>query len=151
MRFLIASYHNIPFKWFILSTLPNSINDLITINNAFNYVTLYYLVFYLNTSFTNAKITSYLKLLKIVNKSKLNILIKKRLTTIDQIINDFRLSQNDFDFTLCSYNGGVFLLCLSFPFILLFKADDTLTKVFGIFLYIQAFTLGLCTIFLTNS
>ena len=153
IRFLIASYQNIPFKWFILSTLPNSINYLIIMILGYNYVSIFYLVFFLNTFFTNVRLRSYsyLKLLKIKNKRKLNILIKKRLATIDQIINDFKLSQNDFDFTICSYSGGGYVLFLSFPFILLFKTDDILSKFFSASLYLQGVIILIWTIFLTNS
>lgn len=141
-RVLVFAFFKIDFKWFILISLPSTIVS-ITLNSVlFNVISFYYLVFCLNSFFMTAKLRSFsqrFSSLLINNKSdnKLIFNINRNLVHLSKLIKNFKLSQKDFDFTLCCYNAGMFIVCLSFPYILLFQTDDLFSKCICTSLYIQ--------------
>lgn len=155
-RVLFVAYYSIPIWSILLCTLPTAVAYITFIMLIFRYVTSFYLIFYLNSLFKSAKLKSLANSSMILSKSqtivprKLELTVSRNLGHLDEIIKNFKISQKDFDYTICSYNGGLLVVLFSFPYLLFFRTDDWFSKLFCSCLYIQSMLLAVYTIVVAN-
>ena len=122
----------------------------------FRLLTAYYLIFWLNSLFTTAKLRSLsssnlaLAGAQTVALKKLEFVMSRNLSHLDGIIRNFKISQQDFDYTICAYNSGLFVVLFSFPYLLFFRTDDWFSKAFCSCLYIQSMLLAVYAIVAAN-
>lgn len=154
-RVLVASYTTIDLKWFILVTLPSAIHFQLHFFFLFKIVISYYLVFGFCCLFFTCKLKSlnyqysYI-LAKNLDVKKFNIVISKNLLHLNQIIKSFGFSQRHFNLTVFTYESGLFAICFSFPYILIFQTDDLISKLFGTTLFIQCSFISLWIVIRPN-
>ena len=121
---------------------------------AFRMLYTFYLIFYSNALFMTAKLKSLahrnLSLSKAIVPRKFEHIVQINLSHVDEIIRNFKLSQNDFDYTVCAYNSGMYIVLLSFPYLIFFQTDDWYSKLFCGCLYAQSMLLAVYTIIAAN-
>lgn len=148
IRVSIVAYSTIELKWFLFCTLPNLISFLILITFIFNIVISFYLIFALNCLFLVTKLKSisyqhFALLTRLIKERKLNIVVQTNLVHFNQIVQNFNLSQKDFNYSIASYNSGLFIVCFSFPYLLFFQTDDLISKFFCASLYLQSMIIAI--------
>lgn len=123
----------------------------------FRILTTFYLIFFLNSLFMTAKLKSLsqrnltLSGAQTMAPKKFERIVQRNLNHLDEIIKNFKLSQNDFDYTVSAYNSGMFSVLFSFPYLLFFQTDDWFSKMFCSCLYGQSMLLAIYTIIAANT
>ena len=153
-RVLYAAYKTIPLEWVLFCTLPNAICYIVLVMIVFRMLYTFYLIFYSNALFMTAKLKSLahrnLILSGAIVPRKFEHVVNRNLSHLDEIIRNFKLSQNDFDYTVCAYNSGMYIVLFTSPYVFFFQTDDWFSKLFCGCLYAQSMLLAVYTIIAAN-
>ena len=151
-RLVYLSYNHIPFHWIILSTIPNLLLFLFMTRKAFALYYYYVLIFFSQTLFIQKSLRSLRDRRSVRlpdNKSKLRLLCERNLTQFNYVINNFRQSQRNLNYTF-SYSLGLVLIAFNFPYLALFTDMDILSFLVTVSLYIQCMATTIWLLILSN-
>lgn len=147
VRVFILAYHEIPFKWFLFSTLTNAISYVFLMSYAFQIYNYFVLIYFASSMFIYKSLKSIsnqysIYSLKKLEKSKLDQFTRINLIQFNKLITIFKYGQMNFNYTfsLCS---GVITICYNYPYILLFTDLDLTSFIITFGLYLQGLIISL--------
>lgn len=154
-RVLIMAYLEIPFKWFLFSTLPNAISFSFATYCAYYLYNYFTMIFFANCMFIHKSLKSLsshysISSLQRLKKKKLNLFVKQNLKQFNRLLILFKYGQMNFNYTF-SYCSGLIVICFSYPYILLFTNLDVPSFVFTLCLYIQSMLITIWLLIKINS
>lgn len=147
------AFKMISFKWVFLITLPNCLTYYFIIISTFMIFNCFNLTFWSLCVFISYKLkslsTQKFELYQLDQK-KINMLVVKNIIHFNQLLQIFKSSQLDFDYTIITYFSGILSICFSFPYILFFGNDDLLSFLICLLLYSQSMVFIIWSVIKSN-
>ena len=139
-RVIFYAYFAIPFKYIILSHIPNAISFYIVIFLCFQSANFSFLVFLFSNLFTLKSIRSSTnrKLLSFLNDKKVNAMAKVNLKVIKDILVIFSGNQKFINLHFTGFYSVMLIICFTFPYALIFGENSLLSFMICFALYSQA-------------
>ena len=119
-RVIFVAYREIPFRWFLGSTLTNA-TIFLFMKYGSNYLYNYYVTIYFATCTFSEKsfksLSSHYATMSLyqLRNNKLNQLARKNLVQFNYLIKLFKYGQSNFNYTF-SYSAGLIAVCYRYVF-----------------------------------
>lgn len=140
IRVIYTAYQTIPLSHIFLSTIPNGFSFYFVVFICYESSNFFFLIYFLSNIFISKSIKSSTNRFHLKNLTAKDVIkmAKMNLKVIRDALNIFIQTQHFIDIYFIPYYSVMLLICLTFPYALIFGDNSLLSFLICFSLYIQA-------------